>query len=655
MLTANSDFGGTFYIRRSSGSFAAYSITGGGANHPNASWNGEIQMGQSFWVVSGASSTDLNLTESMKIAEGNGQFLRRADEINSSLRVKLVSENQSDETIITFNENATENFEHSYDAYKFFNGYTDINDVYHPYVNLSSFNDSAPNTNYVFNTLPSSECSTQVNLNIGNVTEGEHSLEFSGLDDFTLPYKITLIDNFEGVTQIISQGDVYEFDVTADAASYGTNRFDVTFEAVEIDESIVPSYSSVDDCDVSYVTFNLTGAQNGIDYFLMSGDIVVDSVRASSTNIDLLVVKQFLVEGENVFSVKAKNAFACTIGQVDYENLITFNNIIVPEITGVTGASNCPGNAVVLSANGAPDDGYYLWYESADATQPIAGENANIINTGELQENKTFYVSAVNVNGCEGSRVAVTAEIASLIPPVVTSSKSCEASTFDLEASGAPDGGIYKWYTASDAESPIFESVEGGFTTELIENSTQFFVSVVTQNGCESKRVSVVAEVINLEEPEILVQGLILTAPEAADSYQWFKDGEPLNDATQSTYEVNATGTYTVEVTIGACSVRSNGKTFNITGIDDELYHLGLNVYPNPVSDYLTIRSTNRLDFESLKFEFFDLKGNKVVSEQDFSKFELKYSVNMSSLESGVYIMNIQKDNEYISLKILKQ
>jgi gliding motility-associated-like protein len=40
----------------------------------------------------------------------------------------------------------------------------------------------------------------------------------------------------------------------------------------------------------------------------------------------------------------------------------------------------------------------------------------------------------------------------------------------------------------------------------------------------------------------------------SGNSYQWFKDGAPIPDATNQMYETNASGTYAVQVDLGSCS-----------------------------------------------------------------------------------------------------
>jgi hypothetical protein len=86
------------------------------------------------------------------------------------------------------------------------------------------------------------------------------------------------------------------------------------------------------------------------------------------------------------------------------------------QIQNVTDGTSCQAGVVSLSASGAPVDGTYHWYETAEDIEPIAGSTANSFTTPVLNKSKTYFVAAVNALGCEGARSAVKAEVVAYDP-----------------------------------------------------------------------------------------------------------------------------------------------------------------------------------------------------------------------------------------------
>ena len=80
--------------------------------------------------------------------------------------------------------------------------------------------------------------------------------------------------------------------------------------------------------------------------------------------------------------------------------------------------------------------------------------------------------------------------------------------------------------------------------------------------------------------------------------------------------------------------------------IDDELLAQGLNLYPNPVSDILTIDS----EIPLTKVEVYSMLG-KMVKEID-SGFN---SISTDNLSNGVYFVRIHSENGLITKKLIKK
>jgi len=80
--------------------------------------------------------------------------------------------------------------------------------------------------------------------------------------------------------------------------------------------------------------------------------------------------------------------------------------------------------------------------------------------------------------------------------------------------------------------------------------------------------------------------------------------------------------------------------------IDDEILSKSISLYPNPVSDILTINSEMPLT----KVEFYSALGKKVKEiNSDFK------SIRTDNLSNGFYIVRIQSENGLTSKKLIKK
>ncbi|AWM13396.1 T9SS-dependent M36 family metallopeptidase [Flavobacterium sp. NRK F10] len=75
-------------------------------------------------------------------------------------------------------------------------------------------------------------------------------------------------------------------------------------------------------------------------------------------------------------------------------------------------------------------------------------------------------------------------------------------------------------------------------------------------------------------------------------------------------------------------------------------------VYPNPANNNLNISILNYSG--KLNIQLFDLNG-RVVVEQKVDSFNLESTINIQSLQAGVYMLKVQGDNLSYTQKIIKQ
>lgn len=178
-----------------------------------------IAMGQGFWVKANGSSPALTISESTKVAGTQTTMFRQATPTNL-IRIALTKSSNSgrDETVIYFNDSATNGFDENYDALKLKNRGS--------VMNLSSL--SFENDNYAINALPLSACGSSVHLEVSDVTSGTYKLSFSDYQTLSSSTRIELMDSFTKTVINVRENSEYFFTVDqGNAATYGRDRFTV--------------------------------------------------------------------------------------------------------------------------------------------------------------------------------------------------------------------------------------------------------------------------------------------------------------------------------------------------------------------------------------------------------------------------------------------
>ena len=139
----------------------------------------------------------------------------------------------------------------------------------------------------------------------------------------------------------------------------------------------------------------------------------------------------------------------------------------------------------------------------------------------------------------------------------------------------------YNWYKETGPTSAVF--VDEGPTLSVNDEGTYF---VETNYGsCTSdsfsNRVSI-SEVTSgeaeagisssLGNPFCPSQGSTTLSTIGGNSFQWFKDGVPITDATNQMYQANESGTYAVQIDLGNCSASG------FIELESELFEAEINV-----------------------------------------------------------------------------
>ena len=262
-------------------------FTQGGSGIP-ASYTGTIPSAQAFWVHATLSAT-ITFQEDDKQVIGNPQFIRTGT-LPNIVRINVIGNGKADEMLIQFIAGGNDAGDNSNDAYKLKNDY----------INLYSM--SSDGKKMAINGMGDLGCFRQISIAVDNVTPGSHQLSFSELESFSAQTHMMLVDAFTGTSTDISLANpIYSFNVTANAASYGSRFTLVIGEALA---AITATGNTR--CGSGTVDINASGAPDGNYRWY--------DVATGGTPINGATLSKFTTPSINktkTYYVAAANSFGC--------------------------------------------------------------------------------------------------------------------------------------------------------------------------------------------------------------------------------------------------------------------------------------------------------------------------------------------------------
>lgn len=374
------------------GNYATYNrMTNSGTNGGSR----YIAIGQAFWIRTTAGGASMTANEGVKSSQQPTFFREKQPE--DYLRLKLIASNGiSNEALIHFNiDGASDNFDTSIDSYSF------------PDAALKFFTLSKDARPLAINALGTLDCTKEIAVGVGALSKGHYSIHYSEFESFSSQVNILFVDTYAGKSFTVdAKAPAYEFDVTADSASFGSNRFKLIFSNKNINLGVQATIKNICAGNDGHIT--LASSQAEVTYFAsMDGARVSEEITGNGSQLNLQIPADLLAEGENTVVLMARYG---SCDAVPAQSL-TMKVGAASKITYVNHALSCHPQALKLSAAGASEGGSYRWYESGRGGNPIEGATTDTFITPELESSKSYYVSTVGPSGCESDRVEVKAEI----------------------------------------------------------------------------------------------------------------------------------------------------------------------------------------------------------------------------------------------------
>ncbi len=621
---------------KGAGVYATYVPSVGNANFSTGYANHQIiASGQAFFVENISTSNTVSFNEAQKAGtQQSGMFKNGADldRIRVSLYDTSSATNSIDEALIDYSANGSLTYTQDYDARSMNSGKMVATMKASDKMAIQSRPTMTPATN---DTVALFVDGTTANYNLGFT---EHT-NFIG--------DVYLLDKFNNTLQDIKATPNYAFAITADTNTKGANRFALVFKALPCKVKIKTVGGSTV-CEPNAVQF------------------VIDSNAAAFTNADLqwnLDGAPIAGETNDTYSINAASGgnVSLTISWTGCNK--TSNNksfIVKPQPTAefiASGATTfCAGGSVTLTAPSI--SGYsYTWYNNG--TSIGSGASKIIKTAGD-------YTVVAKLNGCS-STPSNTATV-QVNPLPIASIAATTPTTFcagDICTMNAtPTGGTnYSWINGAITENT---GSNASFTTNV---AGKFKVIVTDNNGCVSKTsASSITTKVN-PIPTATINAMSSTTisstgnvklnamPSSGVSWQWYKDGTPIANATAKQYIATTGGNYSVAVTKTGCTGTSIPTVVTQTTSKQEIGTTNgsfvISAYPNPVSDLLTVDVSGIQNPTNPTVEIMNSMGQQVAVKALSSTVNCELST--TNWSSGIYFVRYKDDEGRTgTIKIIK-
>lgn len=181
------------------------------------------------------------------------------------------------------------------------------------------------------------------------------------------------------------------------------------------------------------------------------------------------------------------------------------------------------------------------------------------------------------------------------------------------------------------------------------QGNTTYYVrgepACVTPVTCANISVTVIPI-----DSSVTLSGNTLTAVSSGGTYEWLNCSTGLSviaGETAQSFIAPANGSYAMKISENGCIDTSSCYTFTTVGIDQN-NDSEFSIFPNPATDYVTIKLTNS---ENTIVRIIDIKG----AEQSVFNTNGMASVllDLSKLEAGIYVIQVINNSKVTSKQLV--
>ncbi len=368
----------------------------------------------------------------------------------------------------------------------------------------------------------------------------------------------------------------------------------------------------------------------------VAGPMVTSSVTAVSCN--------GLTDGSVVLSISGgtspytedwgtNDPLNLSAGTYAY-NVIDDNGCSVQGSVTITEPAPITATASTTSSNCGNSDGTATLTISGGTspyTEDWGSEDPMALSSG------TYSVLITDTEGCS---ITESVTINDVGAPMVASSVTA------VSCNGLMDGSAV--LSISGGTSPYTE--DWGVNNPSNLSAGTYTYNVIDDNGCSVQGSVTITEPSPIDVGVSVSSNVINANNLGASAYQWIDcdDGSQISGAISDSFAPTEDGSYAVVVTEGVCSDTSICEQIQGLSIKDQPNELALSVYPNPSSDYITVKFDKA---DHLMIDIYQIDG----------KFCGSYVVNSSGETillpeaKGIYVLKCHSNQQTTFLKVTKE
>ncbi len=325
-----------------------------------------------------------------------------------------------------------------------------------------------------------------------------------------------------------------------------------------------------------------------------------------------------------------------------------FNNQVLAADFSADITQSCEGDTVTFSdlSSGTPTS--WQWYFSPASVTYVNGTSSSSQNPQVVFGGNGSYDVKLVISAASGTdSLSKQAYLQHLSAPQISFNSSlpvanlCKTDVVSLSAT--PSGGSWSGPGVSGGQ---FIAAQAGDGLHAVIYSVSYG-STCTVSDTFMLAVDIVPK------PTITRSGNTLTCNQAGYSYQWLKDGQPVNGGNGQSLLVSANGSYAVQIGTGSCFDVSDGSTVNDIGMEELKAELGFSLYPNP-SQGLVQFSFNNPGSQPAHWALCDLSGKQLQQGQLSSDPNSTAEADLSNLPAGIYLLKVVAGEIQISEKLIR-
>lgn len=411
-------------------------------------------------------------------------------------------------------------------------------------------------------------------------------------------------------------------------------------------------------CNNGEVTFfdNSTG---DIDINSYAWDFGTGATPATATGRGPHTVTYSTVTSPSVsLTIDGTSNGTVSVTKTDFINIS--DNIITDKVVGTNNTEICSGESADIFVENTDLDFKYQLY-SAATDGPVGsfqlGNNATLtFNTGVIDQTSDFYFVVEDLNSpCTKSidefiSVTVNPPAPKAIETLEESVCSGSAASFTVLNSDLD----VEYFLINSSTGDVISEIFIGDGEDLILESNNLTDTISIQIKAES---SVNSCSLILNEPvEIAVKELPIStitaddfnlyAPEGADKYVWFLDGDVLSGEDTRLIEAKSFGEYTVEIEVNGCTALSEPFTPTVLGVEELIEAGELSFYPNPTRGAVNLNQKGLFNY----LKVYDYNG-RVVESRNIMNNEV---ISLHQYNDGTYLFELSGPSKHATFRINK-